>query len=70
MIMFDTFETFWKEKVWPNENKHIRKGQSLFNYLHFVNPDLANEIRATEYDCFYNDDLVPKTLKYLKENWK
>ena len=46
-----------------------RKGQWLFNDLYEINPILANKIRNTEVDCFYNDRRIPKTLEYAKQHW-
>lgn len=36
-----------------NEHPAWRWGQTLFNTLHKVNPDLANAIRTTELDTYY-----------------
>ena len=33
-----------------------REGQAAFNALHEVDPDLANDLRATRLDPFYRDD--------------
>lgn len=38
-----------------------RLGQAVFNYLYIVRPDIANQIRGTEYDPFhkaYVDDAI------------
>lgn len=40
-----------------------RKGQAYFNAIHDLYPDIANSIRGTELDCFYND----KNIKKIKE---
>lgn len=49
--------------------KGQRKGQYLFNTLYTERPDLAEKIRATETDPFYDDAKVHVCLKWLKENW-
>jgi hypothetical protein len=47
-----------------------RYGQSLMNVLHGAAPDKYSEIMNLELDCYYNDDMVPATLKFLKYDWK
>ena len=44
-----------------------RKGQAYFNYLYQLHPDVANEIRETEYDPFYNDSRIDKFLNKISE---
>lgn len=41
------------------EHPEWRNGQTLFNVLYDLEPDLANEVRATELDPFYNDNVKP-----------
>lgn len=54
----------------------LRKGQVLMNYLASVWMDEYKKISSVHYydrtdiDCFYNDRLIPNTLKHLKEVWK
>jgi len=45
------------------ENKFIRMGQSLFNNLYAINPTLADSIRATNSDPFYNNELIGSFLQ-------
>lgn len=47
----------------------MRKGQAYYNYLHDVNPALANEINGTDADPFYNDGLVPYFLQVVESRW-
>lgn len=44
-------------KQWHKYMKtgHQRKGQALFNALYDLNPQLADELRASPIDCFHND---------------
>ena len=46
-----------KEKLACNIADHpqLRYGQALFNALHEVDPDLANDIRGGDLDPFYWD---------------
>jgi hypothetical protein len=75
---FIEFKQDFYEKILPNKPEYIREGQALMNYLDDI--WLAEYKRITflsqnrEYprniiDCFYNDKLIPNTLKYLKEFW-
>lgn len=42
-----------------------RKGQAWFNALADSHPALANVIRGTELDPFYNDAVFPKFVEWL-----
>lgn len=44
---------------------HLRLGQSYMNALAEINMDFYNEVTATEYDCFYNDNKIVKFMDYL-----
>lgn len=46
-----------------------RRGQWAFNLLFEVRPDLANKVRSTDLDPFYNDGLIPVFLQWVEENW-
>jgi len=46
-------EHFWG--VYFGTDKSWRMGQRLFNTLNLTNQDLANEIRGTRLDPFYNN---------------
>lgn len=46
-----------------------RYGQTLMNVLHAVNPKKYKELVETEYDCYYNENIVEKTLKTLQQTW-
>lgn len=46
-----------------------REGQTLFNVLFVEYSELANEIRDTKYDPFYQDEKIPAFWERLeKEN--
>jgi hypothetical protein len=51
--------TFVAEPLW-------RLGQTAFNVLYEVAPDLADEIRATELDPFYLDDRLPAFYQWVR----
>jgi len=52
------------------EHPEWRVGQTLFNILHQLAPDLAEEIRGAAIDPFYQDSRIPKFLEYIKKNWE
>ena len=45
----------------------VRLGQSYMNVLYSIDPDLYNEITDTERDCYYQDKLIPKFIKYITD---
>jgi len=65
-----TFQEF-KEKWNDGEDRDIyeRKGQYLMNSLYVFWPEEYKRITGTNNDCFYNDSLIPNTLKHLEEVW-
>lgn len=50
-------------------NPTERLGQAYFNVLDDVRPDLADQIRATQLDPFYNDGLFRAFLEWVQANW-
>lgn len=42
-----------------------RWGQALFNVLHSMRPELADEIRGTTMDPFHRDDMAPVFLGWV-----
>lgn len=44
-----------------------RIGQSYFNALHRLRPDIANQIRSSNDDPFYNTDLLPRFFTAIAE---
>lgn len=50
-------------------NPHWRNGQSLFNALCDLHPDIANEIRGDlKLDPFYNEENIGNLLRHLKDD--
>lgn len=47
-------------------NTEIRYGQAIFNAAYNKFPEATNKLRATEYDCFYDDNKVNIFLNQLK----
>lgn len=50
---------------YANECKDWRWGQCIFNAYHSIFPEIANQVRGTKDDCFYNDKLVPCFLSHF-----
>ena len=47
--------------------KNWRKGQSFFNALYTLFPNIGDKITASEYDPFYVDSKIEKCITRLKE---
>jgi hypothetical protein len=48
-------------------NEKIRKGQKAFNDLYESDPEIANMIRGTIFDPFYQDNRLPDFYKKIEE---
>ena len=51
-----------------NKPEEWRLGQAYFNYAEELYPEETNQLRGTEYDCFYNDNKIPIFLEELNKN--
>lgn len=51
---------------YKNNYKSLRWGQCIFNAYYEVFPEITNQIRGTDDDCYYNDALVPKFLSHFE----
>lgn len=68
----------WREKVehitsqWPpgEIRMGLRLGQVLFNELYGFNTAVANEIRGTEFDPFYQDVRIDSFLERADQLWE
>jgi hypothetical protein len=49
------------------EHNKWRYGQCLFNALNELSPSMANQLRATKYDCFYREDLIGQFIVKVEE---
>jgi len=50
-------------------HREWRFGQTVFNALYQVRPDLADQIRGTGIDPFYRDDVAKATLHWIERHW-
>lgn len=53
-----------------NHETSWRMGQTYFNVLHEVRPDLAEKVRGAFLDPFHNDVMVPSFLNFLAAEWE
>ena len=47
----------------------LRYGQTIMNILYDTWPDKYNELKGSDYDCFYDDGSVKLTLVKLEQEW-
>ena len=64
----DEYIEFRKQlKETLKEFPSLRKGQIMFNVLYEVKPELADKIRSSNIDPFYNDNNIPEFMKYINK---
>ena len=44
---------------------YIRMGQAIFNEAYKGYPEATDQLRATEFDCFYNDEKIEGFLSMI-----
>jgi len=54
-------------RKWRAAYPSWREGQAVFNALHSLHPELADEIRTTELDPFYQDARLPELYAWIAE---
>jgi hypothetical protein len=65
----------WLEGLCEYQLAHVvgggpqRLGQAAFNFLHEIRPDIADEVCATQYDPFYDDDRLYVFHLKVQELW-
>jgi hypothetical protein len=75
-LTFEEFSEKLENDILKNKPDFMRKGQTLMNFLAEVWFEEYKRISSlyyydrTDIDCFYNDKLIPNTLKHLEEIWK
>jgi hypothetical protein len=52
-----------------HEQPNWRQGQTAFNVLCEVKPNLAELIRSSDKDPFYRDDKLDEFYQYVAERW-
>ncbi|MFZ2992462.1 MAG: hypothetical protein WA061_01990 [Microgenomates group bacterium] len=48
-------------------HSYLRMGQCFFNFLYDLHPDIANSIRGTEYDPFYDSKKLQECALFITE---
>lgn len=51
------------------ENPQMRAGQAFYNVLHSVDTQLADKIRSTSVDPYYDDSRLAGFLSYVYQAW-
>ncbi len=51
------------------DNRNIRYGQHWFNVLYLYRPDIANALRKTDFDPFYENFLPPQSVQFVGRRW-
>jgi len=54
--------------TYEDSKPHLRLGQSLMCAIYDTNQKFYTNITGTEFDCFYLDSVIPKTLLKLEES--
>lgn len=66
------FMSHWGQLI--DGNPTWRTGQSMFNALYHIRPDLADRLRGGELDPFYRDhndgEAISNTLSWLEQHWE
>lgn len=57
-IMNETFNEYKQRFYTTPYPKELRHGQAVFNYVHATEPKIADKLRASAVDPFYQDRLV------------
>jgi hypothetical protein len=66
-MKFTEYKHFFDIGKYPDE---WRRGQTAFNFVFDTYPDIANELRATEFDPFYNDSRLPAFWEQVEKLYK
>ncbi len=53
------------ERMVEKRPKEWRRGQAYFNYAYEMFPEVVDEIRGTDRDCFYRNDRIGIFLEEL-----
>lgn len=59
----------WRQVGAVTERGAQREGQFWFNLLSSYRPDLARQIRATQFDPFYDDSRLQSFVTYVQDHW-
>lgn len=62
-----TFNQILLDFMQSKKPDELRLGQHAFNFIHNIEPDIANEIRGTDKDCFYSNDKMSEFLEEVNK---
>lgn len=62
-----TFNQILLDFMQSKKPDELRLGQHAFNFIHDIEPDIANEIRGTDKDCFYSNDKMSEFLEEVNK---
>ena len=62
-----TFNQILLDFMQSKKPDKLRLGQHAFNFIHDIEPDIANEIRGTDKDCFYSNDKMSEFLEEVNK---
>ena len=74
-MTYEEFKQKWEADILPNKEDYERDGQNLINFLGSVWLEEYKRVSSVHYydetdiDCFYNNNLIPNTLKHLEKVW-
>lgn len=64
-----TFDEFLVLHARSPRPRGQRNGQWVFNHVHLIRPDVANQLRGTPSDCFYSDEMISAFLDDARGLW-
>ena len=64
-----TFEDYLKQ-IWATDFNGLREGQRAFNLLSLYRPRIAERIRNTELDPFFDDSILPAFFAVVEGSWE
>ena len=65
-------DEWWKKYLVQTKNDETsrwRFGQFFFNFLHDLNPQIANSVRGTKLDPFHRDEVSDECHEFLRKEW-
>ena len=66
---FDFHESFQQHRGDIMAVQGWREGQTLFNTLAVVHPEVAERLRGSLVDPFHREVIAPETWGFIMENW-
>ena len=64
--MYEKFDEAFRNNIASGVQ---RIGQATFNAVYEIDPEIANQLRGTDKDCFYLDSRIDEFTKVVYERW-